>query len=323
MYELLSPISYQIQVIRLLEHLKPDVIYERYTLFSWVGVTLARELGIPLVLEINAPLSHEAEQWRGLELTWMHGKVEAEIFKASNLNVVVSKELHRYVVGLIGDRHTTIVLPNAVNAQNFTPKISGLNIRKEYKIPMDGFVIGYVGGFKPWHDLKTLVRAFSVFVQHVPHAYLLLVGDGKQKQIEEISHLVSNLGLEGKVIFTGSVQHSTVPEYISAMDVTVAPFIQMQSFYFSPIKIFEYMSMEKCVIASSTGQLSEVINSGRNGLLYETEDVQSLLGCMNYSYENSAHRNLMGKAARSDILNRYTWDFNARLVSSTIDSMLL
>ena len=50
---------------------RPDAIYERYSLFLLAGVWVKRRFGIPLILEVNAPMAIERRQYGGLSLPWL------------------------------------------------------------------------------------------------------------------------------------------------------------------------------------------------------------------------------------------------------------
>src|SRR5690606_41565560 len=54
------------ELLPALEGWQPDAIYERYSLMSTAGVDLAKRLGIPHIIEVNAPPPDQAEAHRGL-----------------------------------------------------------------------------------------------------------------------------------------------------------------------------------------------------------------------------------------------------------------
>src|SRR5690348_6702290 len=53
----------QAEVLAIARSFGADAIYERYALFAGAGVRVAAELGIPHVLEVNAPLREEARRF--------------------------------------------------------------------------------------------------------------------------------------------------------------------------------------------------------------------------------------------------------------------
>ena len=82
-----------------------------------------------------------------------------------------------------------------------------------------------------------------------------------------------DLGLEHAVLFTGFVSHTQVSRYVNAADIAVVPVPNMkQEMWLSPMKLFEYMASGKAIVASSMGQIKDIIKDGENGLLVPAGD---------------------------------------------------
>src|ERR1700694_355297 len=83
-------------LLPVLSDFAPHFIYERYSLFSYAGVELARTLGLPLVLEVNAPLAREAAQHRDLLFGRTAEQVEMMIWSRADRVLVVSTALRAH-----------------------------------------------------------------------------------------------------------------------------------------------------------------------------------------------------------------------------------
>jgi glycosyltransferase involved in cell wall biosynthesis len=92
------------------------------------------------------------------------------------------------------------------------------------------------------------------------------------------------------------------------MDVAVAPYPRLESFYFSPLKVYEYMAAGVPVVASRSGQLEQLIESGVNGLLTPPDDVESLAASLELLLTDAQLRKRLGCAGRAKVLNEHTWD---------------
>ena len=62
--------------------------------------------------------------------------------------------------------------------------------------------------------------------------------------------------------FTGAVDHARVPEFLQAMDAGIAPYLPSDDFYFSPIKVYEYLAAGLPVVASDIGQIRQLARDG-------------------------------------------------------------
>ena len=165
----------------------------------------------------------------------------------------------------------------------------------------------FIGAFYIWHDVSTLLKAFVRVRQSHPTARLLLVGDGEHRP--SAARLAAALGIGDAVRFTGSVAHADVPKVLAAADIAVAPYPQMrQDMWFSPLKVFEFMASGKALVASSVGQIVDLIQHGRNGLLVPPGDAESLASALDTLIENTSLRLQLGKQAREDAVRKHSWE---------------
>src|SRR5436309_13991683 len=117
------------------------------------------------------------------------------------------------------------------------------------------------------------------------------------------------MGLLQAVTFAGALAHEDVPPYLAATDVAVAPYPALQDFYFSPLKLFEYMATGRAVVASRVGQVAEVVTDGVTGLLFEPGNVADLVGCIRSLRDNPAQRRELDRNA-SAACAQHTWPRN-------------
>jgi len=292
---------------------RPDVIYERYSLLAYAGAELARRLGVPLLLEVNAPLTLEQARYRELVLKRTAEEVERKILNTADALIVVSKALadHARSFGVRPDRIT--VLPNGVNPERFNPGVSGEDVRARYNL--DGKrVLGFVGTLKPWHDLETLVAAVRLLIKKDKRVHLLVVGDGSgADRLQSLE--------EDHITLTGSVSYEEVPRFMAAMDVIAVPYPAGGEPYFSPLKLFEAMAMAKPAVGARVGQVAEVLVHGETGLLYEPGCPADLANQASRFFEHPASRIAMGAAARRDVLANRIWERNARQIGAIAGSL--
>ncbi len=275
-----------------------DFIYERYSLWSYSGMEYARQRGIPGILEVNAPLILEQEKHRGLVDKAAAEAIARRVFEAASTIIAVSREVKDYVSQYVRDREKIKVIPNGVNPQRFKLNLSGKDSRQ--------FTVGFVGSLKPWHGLPVLIEAFAGFYRQHPQARLSIVGDGTER--DRLTQMIAEKNLESAVHCTGAVPPETIPYLLSQMDVAVAPYPQSDDFYFSPLKVYEYMAAGLPVIASEIGQIPEVIEDGVNGLLVTPGDGAALANALEFLWRSPLIRRRLGDSARAKILQHHTWE---------------
>jgi glycosyltransferase involved in cell wall biosynthesis len=299
--------------------LLPSFIYERYSLWGTAGQRLSRNHSIPLVLEVNSPLSYEEQKYRGWSLLRSLGRsVECRTWRQADLLVAVSQALcnHFEEAGVKGQR--VQILPNAVDIGLFRPEVDDAALRSQLK-PHGRFVVGFVGSFKAWHGIGFLLEAFKRLHDEDASYHLLLVGDGPMRaDVEEQARL---LGLQEAVTLAGNVAHEEVPQYLALMDVAVAPYPAVEDFYFSPLKLFEYMACSRAVVASRIGQVAEVIADGFTGLLYEPGNHEALRACIRRLRADESLRRELGHNAEM-ASSKNTWQQSAERVVHWVEPLL-
>jgi len=317
----------------------PDFVYERASLHSTAGVQIARELGRPLVVELNAPLALEHATYRDGYLDELAAQAERWTLSQADLVVVVSEALRDYVLGLGIESQRVHVVPNAVDAALFRPRTSGsggnghvadgrpfleggraTSNRERDVGEENGGVLGFVGGLRPWHGVDILPRLLERLVEHHSGVRLVIAGDGPLRS--DLEREFDERGLAAQVDFIGAVAHEEVPAWIGKFDVALAPYCRPEhAFYFSPLKIFEYMACGAAVVAARLGQIEEVITDGETGLLYSPGELDELARACERLLADAALRQRLGEAAAKEVHGRYTWDQNAARVIGLVQSL--
>jgi glycosyltransferase involved in cell wall biosynthesis len=281
-----------------------DAIYERYSLFSTAGVSAAQRLGIPCALEVNSPLVLEQQRYRTLVDVTEAAAVEQRVFSGADALLCVSGEVQAYAESRGAARGRSRVVPNAVDTRLFHPAIHAQPLpdaagRK---------VIGFSGSLKAWHGLERLLAVFRRLAARREDVHLLVVGDGPLRTWVE--GFAAGAGLEDRITISGWVDYAELPAWLTAMDIAAAPYPPMEDFYFSPLKLTEYMAAGRAVVASAIGQIGEQIRDGRDGLLVAADDDDGLYRALNRLLDDPGLRGRLGDAAVQAVSGR-TWEENA------------
>jgi glycosyltransferase involved in cell wall biosynthesis len=113
-------------------------------------------------------------------------------------------------------------------------------------------------------------------------------------------------GLAGAAHLTGMVAPTQVPGLLASMDVAVCPYPK-QRFYFSPLKVYEFMAAGLPVVASRIGQLGELIEDEMTGLLCPPGDTTALADALDRLRRDPVLRRRLGQAARASAIRDHTW----------------
>jgi glycosyltransferase involved in cell wall biosynthesis len=237
-----------------------DVVYERYSLWSTAGLQLARRLGVPLVLEVNAPLVLESQQFRTLGNPGLARRVEREMFRGADLVLPVSSTLGRYIAGIRKSTDGITVTPNAVDTELFKPRerVDGSALAHE---------VIFIGSLKPWHGCGDLLAAMPRVLRAVPDARLTFVGDGPERA--QLEAEVARLGLGSAVRLVGAVPHEQIPDWLADAAIGVAPYPPLENFYFSPLKVGEYLAAGLATVTTVLGDLADTVRPEESCLLVE------------------------------------------------------
>jgi glycosyltransferase involved in cell wall biosynthesis len=283
-----------------------DFVYERYSLWSHAGMAYAQSCDVPGLLEVNAPLIEEQAQHRGLVNRTLAEEVAENAFREASALIAVSEEVAEYLRGFAVAKGRVHVIPNGVHPDRFARKTrNGPGSQR-------GFTIGFVGSFKPWHGLLPLVEAFALYRRRGLQARLLLVGDGPERP--KLLEVIGDHKLNDAVDLAGAVLPAEVPDWLAAMDVAVAPYPDLKDFYFSPLKVYEYMAAGLPIVASRIGQLARLLEHEISGLLCTPGDPIALAHAFERLGKDETLRCRLGRTAQERVRREHTWDRAVRRI---------
>ena len=278
-----------------------DIIYERYSLWSFSAMEYAKSNNISSILEVNSPLIEEQIKYRYLKNQYDAQVTTKMVFNNAKIIVAVSNGIASYLYNNYPSLKDKIhVVPNGVNAKFFNPD----HVKKIKFDPY--FTIGFIGSMKPWHGLLILVRSFQRLCYILPNIRLLIIGDGPEK--ENLLKELKERNLLEKTEIISNVPRSEIPVLLSSMDVAIAPYPELENFYFSPLKIYEYMAMGLPVVSSRIGQISELIDDEVNGILTTPGNSSEIVDVILKLYYDSQLRKKLGINARKKIIDTSTWE---------------
>ncbi len=289
----------------------PDFIYERYSLFMFIGVWLAKKRGLPIVLEVNDSVL--VERVRPLTFVSLAKKIESWIFKNATGLIFISNYFHDIAKENYSEIAPAKICPNSADISQFTPNPEAREkIRSRYYLN-DQVVCGYVGAFVYWHGIQWFMEEVASKLKEFPNLVFLLVGDGAV--FPYIEQIVEKYSIQDQVILTGRVPHSEVGDLVSAMDYGILP---DSNHYGSPMKLLEMMAMEVALVSPCFGPIKEVVEDNETGWLFEPKDKEAAVNLVLELSNKPDETARVGKNARHYIIENRQWTHNASNVLSLV-----
>lgn len=285
------------------------LIWERYSLYGLGGWLLSVVSGKRLILNVDAPVIEEYELLQKVYFGRLRKQVARGVLwlnlKRASAIHAPSKVLADWMSRQYGIlREKFHIIPNGVHLELFEAPKDRAHIRRQHGLGGEPVAL-FIGSLQPWHGCDLLLSAFAEVRKTHPAAQLMIAGDGKMR--ESLMRQAGSLKLNGNVKFLGRMPHQRIPGLLAAADVAVMPYPTLPvPFYFSPIKLFEYMGAGKAIVASCLGQIGEVLKDGETAKLVAPDSVEALAEGISGLFELGDRGAALGARARQAAQN-YTW----------------
>ena len=304
-------------VAALAREIRADVIMERYYNFGGEGILAARMLDLPAVLEVNAPIidfpgSRKARLDKALVVEPLR-RWRDRLCRLTDLFVTPSADILPAWI----DRGKVLEVEWGADVHHFSPKAA---LRDPSP---DRLTCVFAGAFRSWHGAVHLAAALARLHNAGDHRFAgLFIGDGPEHSaVQRVAR-----GLPA-VTFTGAVPHDRLPAALAAAHVGVAPFDPSRhaplrlGFYWSPLKIFEYMAVGLPVVAPALPRLKQLVEHGVEGLLYDPEDPRGIDQALRELTDHRV-RQRMGDAARARVTRDFSWDAHCRALETRLRALV-
>ena len=306
-------------VARIMAEFEPDAVYERYAL-GQTGVAWAARShgsGVPHLLEVNASLAFERTVQGELSgfWSWWGQRKETQLWRRCQRVFCVSRRLRDLAVRVGADPGRLRVMQNGVDVDAFSPERPKGTLRRAVGSNPEEILIGWLGSLSPGRGAEDFLRILARALPELRDARGVVIGDGRLAG--QCRSLASELGISERVVFTGAVEHERVPDMLVDLDLAVASYPKQDGFYFSPLKVAEYLACGLPVVTGTTGGTNPV-EDGINGVLVRPGDVAAWAYAVVALCKDRARRTRMGVAARRSALMGPTWEKNARVVEQSI-----
>lgn len=236
--------TYKKEIRRQIHEFKPDIILGDGLLTPYLAFKLAKRNKIKTIyycIDVDYRLMP-------FKLIQPVGKIlESKNMKTADLVLSINEGLREYTIRMGANPDKTLVIRAGIDFQTFNPSINGNEIRERYGISKDDKVLFFVGWLYHFSGLKEVVLELAKIKEEKPNVKLLIVGDGDA--FDDLKKLRKDYHLGDNVIMTGKQPYEYIPKFIASADICILPAYNNEIMRdIVPIKIYEYMAIEKPVI---------------------------------------------------------------------------
>ena len=282
---------------RLIKLKKPVLLHahmppaELYTRLALIGTS---RQSLPLVIT-----KHNQEPFYPGPFHALMGRIVA---RRASAVIAISEAVRGYMtgpgLGLPASEIETIHY--GIDARPFceVSDAAAIGLRREWNVPDDALLIGFVGRFVPQKSLDTLLTAFASFkARSASNGRLALVGTGPLE--ENLRRQAKKLGIGGDIVWPGF--REDIPDIMRAFDIFVLPSI----YEGLGLVLLEAMAAGRPVVASRTGAIPEVVMDQLTGILVAVANHDELAQAF-IKLSDPGLRSRFGEAGRRRVMESFT-----------------
>lgn len=264
------------------EHGRPDIVHVHVPMKAGIiALWLKKKYGIPFVVTEHWTIYNEAAKDGYAQRDFIFKSFTKKIFREAALFLPVSKQLGEAICKQVCPV-TFQPIPNVADRHFF-------HYEKKEKDATAPFTFIHVSTLKPQKNPAGILRAFTKFVQEIPAAKLMMVGENPDPFID----MAVALGLTpAQIVFTGLISYQEVAEKMKSADA----FVLFSRYENLPCVIIEALCCGLPVVSSQVGGISELVNAS-NGLLLDADREDQLYDKMVMLYKNFSNYNQQKIAA--------------------------
>jgi glycosyltransferase involved in cell wall biosynthesis len=298
-------------VFTLLKKESFDAIHIHDLPLSKIGVEAKKVFNIHLIIDLheNWPAllkyAHHTQTFFGRlfssDRQWKN--YEKLMLQEADLVVTIIEEAKERIISLGIDKDKICLVSNTTDIENIR-----IPVRKRTD---DDFIIFYGGGINRHRGLQVVLDAIRKLKDKSIIIKLHGAGTGSYKT--ELEKQAARLDIESQVYFYGHKPFNEMLEIIAESDAAIIPHLRTENNdASSPNKLYQYMYLEKPVIASDCISLKRIITETDAGFIYRNDSPEELASLLEKLKSN---RKLLGEKAgngKRSVLESLNWNLDGQ-----------
>lgn len=236
------------------------------------------------------------------------------VFKKAKAIIVVTDSLRKILLRNGVDEKKILVAPDGVDLERFDIKISKEKARRKLNLPLNKKIVLYTGHLYLWKGVQILAESSRFLNKNI----LIVFVGGTEK--DENNFRERNKGFK-KVFVLGHRSYSQMPLYLKSADVLILPNSgkkKSSRYWTSPMKMFEYMSSQRPIVASDLPSIREILNEN-NAILVKPDSPKNLAEGINQALNNLDFSAEISSRAFQDV-QEYSWSKRSKKIISFLNN---
>jgi len=290
--------SYWKEINYQIEEFKPDVIIGNDILTTYLAYRVASKKNISTVF-YAIDIEHKLIPYKFLQP--MGKIIEKRNIKTADWTISINEGLREYTIMLGANPDKTLVIRAGINPEQFNPSIDGNEIREQYSIKKDDIVLLFMGWLYNFSGLKEV--ALKLSERNQENIKFLIVGDGDA--FDDMQKIRDEYDMQSIIILTDRQPYKSMPKFIAASDICLLPAYNNKIMRdIVPIKLYEYMAMQKPVIATKLPGIMKEFGED-NGMVYIDNPEDTVAKALELVQDGRIEE--LGQKARK-FVTRNSWD---------------
>jgi glycosyltransferase involved in cell wall biosynthesis len=296
-FDLLRNISAMIKTVQ------PDIVHSHLLDSNFYSSVACRWLSVPHVCTEHGDISFKGTLSDRIKFSFLS--------LLSDSVICVSEAVRNNAMRITPFKGKLGIVYNGIHFQ----KESVSNFRGEFGIPPEALLIGNIGNLYPVKGQQFLIDAFSRLLTSFPHACLVLVGRGNER--DNLMNQIARFAIpDGKVILTGF--RTDIGNILKSLDVYVQPSLSEGL----PVSLLEALSAGVPVIATDVGGVAEVLGKNKYGLLVPPNSPDDLYEGMMEVVRNLGVFRAKSKVSQMMVRDRFSLDAMTRRYVEIYENVL-
>ncbi|MCL2157599.1 MAG: glycosyltransferase family 4 protein [Methanobrevibacter sp.] len=260
-------ISHKKEIKKQINDFKPDIIVALGLLNGYIASKIAKKHKVPFVYYLIDVLYRLIPE---KPFQYLGKIINKKAIANSTKIITINQKLKELAIELGSDKENTIVIDAGIDLNEFNPELSDLNIRREFNISKDDYVLFFMGWIYNFAGMKELAIELGKNKDKYKNMKIVLVGDGDA--YEDMVKIKKEYDLKDQLILTGKQDYTKIPEFLAMADFCLLPAYQDEEIMqdIVPIKLYEYLAMKKVVIATDLPGIHREFGEN-HGIVYVNE----------------------------------------------------